>query len=52
MRKKFLKYVSCKQTGVQKKLELKTCVLLDSESSAHTFYNADLLEITWSGPNN
>ena len=31
-------------------LELRNCVLLDSESSAHTFCNADLLETVWTGP--
>ena len=31
-------------------LNLRNCVLLDSESSAHTFCNTDLLETTWSGP--
>ena len=30
-------------------LDLKQCVLLDSESSAHTFCNANLLETTLSG---
>ena len=31
-------------------LNLRNCVLLNSESSAHTFRNADLLETTWLGP--
>ena len=31
-------------------LDLKQCVLLDSESSAHTFCNANLLENIWSEP--
>lgn len=31
-------------------LELRNCVLLDSESCTYTICNADLLEITWSGP--
>ena len=29
---------------------MRNCVLLDSEYSAHTFCNADLLKTTWSGP--
>ena len=31
-------------------INMKNCVQLDSESSAHTFCNDDVLEATWSGP--